>query len=267
MVKTALKPLTKVPHLFDTHCHLDFSEFENSLSNTLAQAWQHGVRDILVPGVTLTQNEALIVKAFPSAIRIHRALGLHPYFMQQHGAGDFDALAQLALHHKEAIVAIGECGIDRAIDDIDKQSALFIAHIELANTLKLPLIVHHRKSHDLIAQAFKQCRPENGGVIHAFSGSYQQAKNYLDKGFKLGIGGTITYPRAKKTIEAVTKLPLSSFVLETDAPSMPLQGRQGEPNQPRYLKEIFNAFNELRGECEEDVRAALYSSSCSLFRI
>ena len=105
------------------------------------------------------------------------------------------------------------------------------------------------------------------GVIHAFSGSYQQAKTYLDLGYKLGIGGTITYPRAEKTIKTLKKIPLESILLETDAPSMPLYGYQGEPNSPLKLITVFDRLCELRNESPEEIVFQLEKNKKDLFNI
>jgi len=250
----------------DTHCHLDFAELSNELDLHIRDAASVGITQFVVPGVTLAQSTSLLdFKArYPQCCI---AFGLHPYFLAPESDKAMDELWQLAQLHRDKLSAIGECGIDAKCDHLVRQQALFIKHIELANALALPLIVHHRQSHHLIAQAFKAVKPKYGGVIHAFSGSVQQAHYYIDMGFKLGIGGTITYPRAQKTHAVVKALPLTSFVLETDAPSMPVHGFQGQPNLPKRLLDIFEQFCLLRPETKADISAQLYSSSCALFSI
>ncbi|WP_125560714.1 TatD family hydrolase [Pseudoalteromonas rubra] len=248
----------------DTHCHLDFEEFRDSLSHHLTEAEALGVGQWVVPGVTLKQCRTLpaFAQLHPG---VHIAFGLHPYFMAQHSATDMLDLAALAHLHRSQLVAIGECGIDAMVDDVTAQQHLFIEHIVLANDLRLPLIVHHRKSHHLLAKAFKQCPPQNGGVIHAFSGSLQDAQSYLKLGFKLGVGGTISYPRAAKTRTTLAQVPLQALVLETDAPSMPLAGYQGQPNVPKRVVEVFEQLCTIRDESPEKIAETLYNSSQSLF--
>ncbi|WP_125779502.1 TatD family hydrolase [Pseudoalteromonas rubra] len=250
----------------DTHCHLDFDELRERLPQHLADAQALGVERCVVPGVTLVQSRTLraFAKQYPG---VKIAFGLHPYFMAQHKAGDMAQLAALAHRHSSELVAIGECGIDATVEDIPAQQQLFIEHIALANALKLPLIVHHRKSHHLLAAAFKQLPPQNGGVIHAFSGSLQDANTYLKLGFKLGVGGTISYPRAAKTRTTLAQVPLDSLLLETDAPSMPLAGYQGQPNLPKRVVEVFEHLCAIRDESPQVISDALYSSSVTLFRI
>ncbi|MBD1581811.1 TatD family hydrolase [Pseudoalteromonas sp. S16_S37] len=253
-------------HFIDSHCHLDFSELKNDLHGHIARAHELGVRYFVVPGVTYPQSAALLkfAKTYP-ACRI--ALGLHPYFIEQHNDDAFFSLQTLAQTHRNEIVAIGECGIDGTCPNIEYQSKLFVEHIKLSNALSLPLIVHHRQSHHLIAQALKTCPAQYGGVIHAFSGSLQQAQYYINRGFKLGVGGTISYTRASKTRQVLSQVPLESLLLETDAPSMPLSGYQGQVNEPHRLVEVFEHLCALRSERPEQIAQQLYSSSCTLFRI
>ena len=163
--------------------------------------------------------------------------------------------------HKGRIFAIGETGIDGVIakkyDNLPQQIEFFDFQLHLAKQYNLPLVVHHQGSHQQIIALIKQHRPNNAGIIHAFSGSYQQAKSYLDLGFKLGIGGTCTYPRAKKTIATIQRLPINSFVLETDAPAMPLYMQQGKINKPTNILTIFNRLCELRNESRQAIAEAI----------
>ncbi|MDK1288564.1 TatD family hydrolase [Pseudoalteromonas umbrosa] len=250
----------------DSHCHLDFDELADNLTEYMSDASASGIERFVVPGITLAQSESLLTfqQQHPSC---HIAFGLHPYFLTERSVEDMPQLVALAVQHKEKLVAIGECGIDSHCDDLAMQQTLFKEHIKLANQLGLPIIVHHRQSHHLIAQAFKQVAPQFGGVIHAFSGSQQQAEYYIKLGFKLGIGGTITYARARKTRDVVSCLPLSNFVLETDAPSMPVCGFQGQINVPVRLVDIFEQVCQLRVEPPEVIAQALYKSSRELFSL
>ena len=146
--------------------------------------------------------------------------------------------------------------------------ALFEQQIALANELGLPLIVHHRQSHDLIAQSFKRCKPQFGGVIHAFSGSIQHAQYYIKMGFKLGVDGVITYQRAAKTRSVIASIEPQHLLLETDAPSMPLSGYQGDINTPKRIIDVFSALCTLKYKHDKDLLAEqLYNSCSELFRI
>ncbi|MBQ4831987.1 TatD family hydrolase [Pseudoalteromonas sp. MMG010] len=249
----------------DTHCHLDFSEFDDNRSKLIRQCMQDGIERFIVPGISLLQSKRLLdlQKQYPP---IKIAMGLHPYFLSQHESDDIDKLFELVKRNKNELVAIGECGLDRSIENLPKQTHLFEQQIEIANTLDLPLIIHHRQSHDLIAQSFKRCRPKTGGVIHAFSGSIQQANYYIKQGFKLGVGGVITYPRAVKTRAVIAQIAPQYLVLETDSPSMPLNGFQGEINTPLHIPIVFKTLSSLKPQIKEDKLAqAVYDSSLAVF--
>ena len=246
----------------DSHCHLDFSEFDSSRESLITECVAKGVNQFVVPGITLAQSHTLIgLKATYPSIKI--AAGLHPYFLDQHKELHIEALFEFATTNKHQLVAIGECGLDRSIENLSKQTYLFEQQIGLSNELSLPLIVHHRQSHDLIAQAFKRCKPKNGGVIHAFSGSIQQAKYYIKQGFKLGVGGVITYQRAAKTRAVIAAIEPEHLVLETDSPSMPLSGYQGKVNTPLHIPDVFDALCDLKPHSEKETLAKQLYDSCS----
>ncbi len=246
----------------DSHCHLDFTEFDANREALIKECMAKGVERFIVPGISLAQSQQLIeFKAkYP---QVHIAAGLHPYFLDEHKDAHLAQLFDFAKANKKQLVAIGECGLDRSIDDLEKQTNLFEQHITLANELKLPLIVHHRQSHDLIAHAFKRCKPKYGGVIHAYSGSMQQAQYYIKQGFKLGVGGVITYERAAKTRDVIAQIEPQHLVLETDAPSMPLSGHQGEINTPAHIPTVFEVLCSLKPNSNKAELAQQLYDSCS----
>ncbi|MEM0513908.1 TatD family hydrolase [Pseudoalteromonas sp. YIC-827] len=228
----------------DSHCHLDFSEFDEDRARCIANARSLGVTHLVVPGISLAQSNNLLTftKQYPST---YISAGLHPYFLEQHQEQHIDELGDLIAANHDSFVAVGECGLDRSIGELEKQRSLFEAQIALANEFELPLIVHHRQSHDLIAASFKRCPPKFGGVIHAFSGSSQVGETYIKAGFKLGVGGTITYARAQKTQQALQHVGIEHLLLETDAPSMPLCGYQGQRNTTERIPNVFLALAAL----------------------
>lgn len=246
----------------DSHCHLDFTEFDANREALIKECMAKGVERFVVPGISLAQSQQLI--EFKSKYpQVHIAVGLHPYFLDEHKDAHLAQLFDFAKTNKKQLVAIGECGLDRSIDDLEKQTSLFEQHITLANELKLPLIVHHRQSHDLIAHAFKRCKPKYGGVIHAYSGSMQQAQYYIKQGFKLGVGGVITYERAAKTRDVIAQIEPQHLVLETDAPSMPLSGHQGKINTPAHIPAVFEVLCSLKPNSNKAELAQQLYDSCS----
>lgn len=274
--------------LTDSHCHLDFTEFSQNLPALIQQCHAQHIHRIIVPSVNPEHWQRVIslTKQPNTNVNISCGLGFHPWFLipldnvtAKNTDLDFQTqqLSHTILNHRRDMVAIGECGIDvfkakKNIQDeqafnqnIKLQQDFFTMQLQLAKQNDLPVIVHHCQSHSLILAHLKQHKPDKAGVIHAFSGSYQQAKDYLDLGFKLGIGGTITYPRAKKTIAAIKRLPLSSLLIETDAPAMPPLGQQGMSNSPLNLVTVFQALVAIREESAEVIAKQLEVNVEQLF--
>jgi len=243
----------------DSHCHLDFDEFSQDFNVLLKQCALSGVHRCIIPSISPNNWKKVLGLSQHNnkSMRLYAALGIHPWFLNALNDDDLTALKKIIKQNKPDIIAIGEAGIDGKIaeqqDNLAKQLHFFDYQLALAKQEKLPVIVHHRRSHQHIIPLLKQYRLNRTGIIHAFSGSYQQAKQYIDLGYKLGIGGTITYPRAQKTIQAIKRLPLTSLVLETDAPAMPLQGFQGQINSPLRIIEVFKALVKIRNENIEKI--------------
>jgi TatD DNase family protein len=148
---------------------------------------------------------------------------------------------------------------------LELQQQLLAIHIEVANQLRKPLIIHCVRAHNELIALLKKNKAEVGGVIHAFSGSYEVAQQYVELGFYLGIGGTITYERAQKTRAAAAKIALEFLVLETDAPDMPLQGKQGQRNSPENIPQIARVLADLRGVTVDEIAAATNHNAMQLF--
>ena len=263
--------------LIDSHCHLDFAEFDEDRDTLIDGLLARGVSSGIVPAVK-PGNWQTVLDLTAKHDNLYPALGIHPCFLDGTGAesevvksgvvkrSHIDDLAAL-IEQNPQVIAVGECGLDFTLDNVDEQRYYFTAQIKLAQQFKLPLIIHHRKCHDIILAFLRKFKPQQGGVIHAFSGSYQQAQQYIDLGFKLGIGGTITYSRAIKTREVVCKVPLESLILETDAPDMPIYGRQGERNSPAYLGEVFTVLTLLRDEPAVEIEKQLLANTRTLFSL
>jgi TatD DNase family protein len=254
--------------LFDTHCHLDLPELAPRQQEHWQQAQLVGVRALLIPAVSAAAwPDLLQLRATEPAWQI--ALGIHPWWSAQHSLQQVTQLADLLEQHRGQVAAVGEIGLDFALDSdtFELQQQLFSAQLTLAKRLDLPVILHHRKSQVQLLAELKRQRFAAGGILHAFSGSYAQGMAFIEQGFKLGIGGTITYERAEKTRKAVSKLPLAALVLETDAPAMPLSGFQGQTNTPAQLRWVFESLCNLRPEPPEHLATALWQNSLTVLRL
>lgn len=252
----------------DTHCHFDFPPFTGDEAASIQRAAQAGVNGIIVPAIEAANFSRVLAlaTAYPS---LFAALGLHPVVIERHSDDGLDRLQQALDKRPQKIVAVGEIGLDLYRDDpqFDKQERVLEAQLQLAKRYDLPVILHSRRTHDKLAMHLKHHALPRTGVVHGFAGSMQQAERFVQLGYKIGVGGTITYPRASKTREVMARLPLESLLLETDAPDMPLNGFQGQPNRPEQVVGVFDVLCQLRPEPADVIAEALYRNTTTLFDV
>ena len=251
------------PVFIDTHAHLDASEFEPDRAAVHLRARAAGVGMCVIPAVEAGNFDTVHLLAHTQQDAY--ALGIHPLYTPQ---ATESHLAQLdaALHtHRNdpRLVAVGEIGLDGFVPELNtpealtKQQLFYKAQLKLAQQHQLPVILHVRRSADLMLKGLRDT-PVVGGIAHAFNGSLQQAQAFIALGFKLGFGGALTYDRALQLRRLATELPLSAIVLETDAPDIPPhwlyttaeQRAAGQPqgrNEPAELPRIAQVLAELRG--------------------
>ncbi len=234
--------------LIDTHCHLDASEFDADRDALRAQALVQGVRWMVLPAVERA-NFATVARIAHRLPGCAYALGIHPMYVDRAGPEDLSALrTQLEASIDDPhLVAIGEIGLDFFVPGLDRaRQAVFLdAQLKLAREFDLPVLLHVRRSQDSVLAALRRIRPP-GGIAHAFNGSLQQAKAYLDLGCALGFGGACTWTRALRIRALVSELPAGAHVLETDAPDMPPAWLREGRNTPGELPRIAQVFAELR---------------------
>jgi TatD DNase family protein len=247
----------------DTHAHLDAAEFEADRAGVHLRARAAGVMTCVIPAVAAAHFDT--VRLLAHTQQDAYALGIHPLYTPQATEAD---LAQLdaALHthrHDTRLVAVGEIGLDGFVTALNtteaqtKQQQFYKAQLKLAQQHQLPVILHVRRSADLLLKGLRDT-PVVGGIAHAFNGSLQQAQTFIDLGFKLGFGGALTFDRALQLRRLATELPLSAIVLETDAPDIPPhwlyatadQRAAGQPqgrNEPAELPRIAQVLADIRG--------------------
>lgn len=233
--------------LIDTHCHLDAAEFDGQVVDLIARARQLGITSFVVPGVREMYWPGLLSLCRDQK-NVYAAPGLHPLYLECHRPEHLDHLSDLC--DNSPVIAIGEIGLDYfdASLDRNRQQILFEAQLKIAGATQLPVILHVRKAHDQVLATLRRKKFPHGGIVHAFSGSLQQADQYISLGFAIGIGGTVTYTRANRIRKLAATLPETNLVLETDAPDMPGSSHRGEVNLPEYLPENLIVISELRGE-------------------
>jgi len=254
--------------LIDTHTHLDFPDFDADRPRVLDSAAARGVERVVVLGVHKANWQRVWDLALADE-RVYAALGLHPVFLEEHQPDHMNALRdwleRLCGHPK--LCAIGEFGLDYYLKDLDRerQQTLFEAQLKLAADLALPVLLHVRHSHAAVIATLKRFKLPRAGVIHAFAGSWEEAREYLKLGFKLGLGGAPTWPQALRMHKVLPRLPLEAIVLETDSPDMAPAMHPGVRNSPEHLPDIAEALARIIGTEVQTLAAASTQNANALF--
>jgi len=235
----------------DTHCHLDADAFDADRDAVLARARDGGVSMMVIPAVE--------VAAFARVAQLaHRhgfayALGIHPLYTPQAAEGDIDRLRQAleAARDDPRLVAVGEIGLDYAVDGLDRerQEWFYAQQLKLAREFRLPVILHVRRSADGLLKYLNR-HEVIGGIAHAFNGSEDQALRLVARGLRLGYGGAMTYDGSLRIRQMAATLPDDAWVLETDAPDIPPQWRRRAGsslrNEPGDLPAMGEVMAQLR---------------------
>lgn len=251
------------PELYDTHCHLDFAEFDDCRDFVLEACQQANITKVLIPSVQ-SVSWGRVQDLAKKKAQLFYALGLHPLFIKSHTLTDLEALCERARMRPEGLVAIGEIGLDATAPDMPFQQVLFDAQLTLAEAMSLPVIMHARRTHAQILSSLKKVSVS--GVIHAFSGSVELLNQYVSKGIAIGVGCVITWPSAEPTRAAIRQAPLGSLVLETDSPDMRVSSRErSEVGSPLDICQVFSALCDVRPEPPEILAQALKKNADRVF--
>ncbi len=252
----------------DTHCHLDAAEFETDRDAVVARARAAGVSQIVIPAVVA--NNLARVRELAHQHDFSYALGIHPLYVMNAGPGDLDRVGEALTQHRDdpRLVAVGEIGLDYFVDGIDPdtQQHFYVEQLKLAKRAGLPVLLHVRRSADKLLAGLRRVGFTHGGIAHAFNGSEQQAQAFIDLGFKLGFGGTLTFERSLQIRRIAATVPETALVMETDAPDIPPQwlyrtaaerdasAGQGR-NEPGELPRIAVSLAAARGWTMEQTAA------------
>ena len=249
--------------LYDSHCHLDAAEFDADRPAVLARARDAGVARQLVPAVDRASWDAIrtLCAAEPG---LRPAYGLHPMFLDRHQPYHLDELRDWLESERPA--AVGECGLDFFVDglDPDKQRLYFRRQLELARDFDLPVVLHARRAVEEVIATLREVGGQRG-VVHSWSGSEEQARQLFELGFCLGIGGPVTYDRAKRLRRTVASMPLDCLLLETDAPDQPDADWRGQRNEPARLRQVLAVVAQLRGQPAAAIAEATSANALRLF--
>ena len=248
-------------HLIDTHCHLFMEPMSNRVDQVLARAEHRGIFEVIVPAYDLKSWQSL--KSLTGDKRVYAAYGLHPWVFDEPLL--VEALKS-ALEDKKA-VGVGEIGLDFKIDNVDrtKQVELLAMQLDLAVEMDLPVLLHCRGAFEEMLSLLQSYDGRLKGVVHAFSKGPALAKRFVDLGFHVGFGGAFTRPNAKKARQSAASVPFEYILLETDAPSIGLDGISPQDVEPRHIFEIAEAVAKLRGVDVERVAEETTANALKLF--
>ncbi|RWU13555.1 TatD family hydrolase [Anoxybacillus flavithermus] len=253
--------------LFDTHAHLNATQFNEDVEQVIERARAEGVSHIVVVGFDRPTIERAMELAEQYSF-IYAAVGWHPVDAVHMTDEDLSMIERLAAHPK--VVALGEMGLDYYWDQSPKdiQKEVFRKQIRLAKKVKLPIIIHNR---DATADIVDILREENagevGGVMHCFSGSIEVARQCMDMNFYISFGGPVTFKNAKKPKEVAKEIPLDRLLIETDCPYLTPHPFRGKRNEPSYVKYVAEAIAELKGLSFEEVAQKTSDNAKRLFGI
>jgi TatD DNase family protein len=236
----------------DTHCHLDADEFDPDRDAVVARAAAAGVSMVVIPAGHIDERDkaAAVAERFGYTY----ALGIHPLWLQKADPADIDRLRAMVPEALEdpRFVAIGEIGIDLFEPgiDVERQQWFYREQLKVARDFGLPVIVHIRRSADLLLKHLRAIDVP-GGIIHAFNASGQQARQFIERGFRLGFGGAMTYAGSQRIRRHAREVPDDAWVLETDAPYIPPQWLRADGsadrNEPLHIARIAQELAALRG--------------------
>lgn len=251
--------------IFETHAHYDDAKFDTDREMLLADLPQRGISPVINAGssIATTKTTLSLAQEYPF---LYAAVGVHPSDVDDLNEDTYAWLRQQTTLQKT--VAVGEIGLDYYWDkeNRDLQKMWFIRQLELARQLDLPVIIHSREAAADTMEIMKQYAGELSGVIHCFSYSPEQAKEYVKMGFYLGIGGVVTFKNAKKLKEVVQEIPLESLVLETDSPYLAPVPNRGKRNSSLNLVYVAEEIAGLKGISYEEVVRQTTENAKKLYR-
>ena len=256
--------------MIDSHCHLDVTRFDVDRPAVLERAWQAGVRGLVIPAIGPAAWEALL--SWPARDgRVQVALGIHPQLLPELP----ESLDEVHLERLDGLLqrgvacAVGECGLDgptAARSPLARQLRVLDGHLRLAHKHQLPLILHCQRAHPALQTWLARVRlPDAGAVLHSYSGGAERVAGYRARGCVFSFAGPVTWPEARRPVEALRAVPVQSLLAETDAPDQTPSPHRGSRSEPSFLPEVVAAMARHRGEDAAELSGLLSENARRLF--
>ncbi|WP_334110355.1 TatD family hydrolase [Thermodesulfitimonas autotrophica] len=250
--------------LTDTHCHLDDERYETDRAAVVARARAAGVTRLVTVGYDLASSRRTVelAAALPG---VYAVVGVHPHDAAGVSPEYLEELRRLA--REPCVVAIGEIGLDfyRDLSPRPAQREVFVAQLNLARELGLPVVIHCREALGEVYAILRREAVGLSGVMHCFSGGWEEARRFLALGFYLSVAGPVTFAGARRPVEVVRQMPIERLLLETDAPYLAPVPHRGKRNEPAYLVHTAQKVAEIRGISLEELAAATTANAARLF--
>ena len=232
--------------LIDSHCHLTDAQFADDLDAVLARANTAGVVAMVCAGADIASSRAAVRLAEQHA-SVYAVVGIHPEHAASFSTDAIKSIRDLASHPK--VVGIGEIGLDFHYADgapRDVQEKNFIAHLDLAEELGLPAVIHDRDAHDALMEILRKRGDKSRGILHCFSGDLAMAQEAIELGYYISFAGNLTFQNARQLHEIAAVVPLERVVIETDAPYLAPMPNRGKRNEPAYVARVAEKIAQLK---------------------
>ncbi|MFP4697645.1 MAG: TatD family hydrolase [Eubacteriales bacterium] len=253
--------------IFESHAHYDDEQFDVDRQNILNNLPKNAIKYVINVGADLGSSKASVYLS-KSYDYIYASVGVHPHDVGEMDDGILQEIGKLTDNKK--VVAIGEIGLDYYYDNVDRkiQKKWFKEQIELAKEKKLPIIYHSRDAAKDTINLIKETKAKVvGGVIHCYSYSLEMAKEFVDMGLYIGIGGIITFKNSRKIKEVVENIPIEYLLIETDSPYLAPVPFRGKRNDSTYLNYIIKAIANIKNINDEKVKEITHDNASKLFGI
>lgn len=254
--------------LYDTHCHLNSENFSSDIEGYLKRAKEAGVAKFAVIGWDLVSSQKAIELA-EKFEEVYAVVGIHPSDVFKSQESDFLAIEELLKHPK--VVALGEIGLDyywhKESMEHEVQKKYFIKQIEIANKMKMPVVIHMRDASQDTLEILRKYPVKRGGVMHCFSSSLEMAREFIKLDFYIGLGGPLTFKNAKEPKRVAKEIPLEKIVIETDSPYLAPHPFRGKQNESSYLPLVLEELASIKEMEKEKVADILMQNSLKLFHV